>query len=327
MRLKEIAAKLNGKLIGDAELEIIKTVSASSQEEHALTFAIDKRYFSLIAEGKKRAVIVDPQLYEKIGLEKKRLNYIIVQDAALEFYKIHNFLNQAEDIIPHIHNDAIVAKSAVLASDVYVGANVYISDNVQIAEKVVLRGNIYLGKNVRIGAQTVIEPNCAIYADTAIGQKVKIHSGTVIGSDGFRFLTFTERPEKIVHSGNVLIEDNVEIGANCTIDRATFDSTILRSFVKLDNLVHIGHNCIVAENTLIAAGATLSGSARIGKGVWIGPGAVVSSDLTMEDGAKINIGAVVIDNVGPGASYSGFFARPHRQMLKFISALKKIVAK
>ncbi len=188
-----------------------------------------------------------------------------------------------------IQEPAYVAPTARLGKNVFVGAFAYIGENVQVGENVKIYPQVYLGNNVRIGDSSIIHPGVRIYHDCVIGRQVSIHAGTVIGSDGFGFAPQEDGSfKKVPQIGNVVVEDNVEIGANAAIDRATMGSTLIKAGAKLDNLIQVAHNVEVGNNTVIAAQAGVSGSTKIGSSVMIGGQAGIVGHIQIADNVKIN---------------------------------------
>jgi UDP-3-O-[3-hydroxymyristoyl] glucosamine N-acyltransferase len=188
-----------------------------------------------------------------------------------------------------IQEPSYISKSAVLGTNVFVGAFAYIGDNVKVGNHVKIYPNAYIGNNVIIGDYSILHPGVRIYHDCVVGCNVSIHAGTVVGSDGFGFAPQADGSfKKVPQIGNVVIEDNVEIGANSTIDRATMGSTLIKSGAKLDNLIQVAHNVEVGHNTVIAAQAGVSGSTKIGNNVMIGGQAGIVGHIQIADNAKIN---------------------------------------
>jgi UDP-3-O-[3-hydroxymyristoyl] glucosamine N-acyltransferase len=188
-----------------------------------------------------------------------------------------------------IQKPAYIAKSATLGENVFVGAFAYVGENVRLGNQVKIYPNVYIGNNVTIGEGSILHPGVRIYHDCVVGKNVSIHAGTVIGSDGFGFAPQADGSfKKVPQIGNVVIEDNVEIGANSTIDRATMGSTLIKSGAKLDNLIQVAHNVEVGHNTVIAAQAGVSGSTKIGNNVMIGGQAGIVGHIQIADSVKIN---------------------------------------
>ena len=217
-----------------------------------------------------------------------------------------------------IETPSHIASSATLGTDVFVGAFAYIGEKVSIGNNSKIFPGAYIAENVFIGNNTTIHAGVKIYEDCVIGNDVIIHAGTVIGSDGFGFAPQPDGSyQKVPQIGNVIIEDQVEIGANTTIDRATMGSTIIKKGVKLDNLIQIAHNVEIGSQTVIAAQTGISGSTKLGQKIMIGGQAGIAGHLTIANGVKIAGGAGVTKNLdGEGKSYAGFPAEDAKQSLK-----------
>jgi UDP-3-O-[3-hydroxymyristoyl] glucosamine N-acyltransferase len=217
-----------------------------------------------------------------------------------------------------IETPSHIASTATLGDDIYIGAFAYVGEKVNIGNNTKIYPGVYIAENVRIGNNTTIHAGVKIYEDCVIGNDVIIHAGTVIGSDGFGFAPQPDGSyQKVPQIGNVIIEDQVEIGANTTIDRATMGSTIIKKGVKLDNLIQIAHNVEIGSQTVIAAQTGISGSTKLGQKIMIGGQAGIAGHLTIADGVKIAGGAGVTKNLeGEGKSYAGFPAEDAKQSLK-----------
>ena len=213
-------------------------------------------------------------------------------------------------------------KNCSIHPSVTFGKNVIIKDNVEIMS------GCYIGDYTVINENTRLNPNITVYHHSKIGKDCIIHSGTVIGSDGYGYIkNLDNQYVKIYQNGNVIILDNVEIGSNCSIDRATFNSTIINSNVKLDNLIHIGHNCIIGANSMIMADATLAGSITVGKNVVIGGSSVIAGFLNIEDNVIITGHSIVTKNLLKNRRYSGMPVEEHTIWLKNQSKIKRMIKK
>jgi UDP-3-O-[3-hydroxymyristoyl] glucosamine N-acyltransferase len=205
-----------------------------------------------------------------------------------------------------IQQQSVIAASATLGENVFVGAFSYVGDNVKIGDDVKVHAQVYIGNDVKIGKGTVLHPGVKIYQGCRIGENVTIHAGTVIGSDGFGFAPQTDGSyKKVPQIGNVIVEDNVEIGSNCSIDRATIGSTIIHAGAKLDNLIQIAHNVEIGSYTVIAAQSGVSGSTKIGKNVMIGGQVGIVGHITIADGSRINAQSGVTKSINAPMAVTG----------------------
>jgi UDP-3-O-[3-hydroxymyristoyl] glucosamine N-acyltransferase len=283
----QIAILLNGKIEGNAEVIVSSFGKIEEAEEGQLTFLANPKYEEYLYSTNASIAIIN-EGYELRHSIKPTL--IRVQDAYSAFAQLlSKYQEMATQQLKGIQQPSYISTSAKLADDVYVGAFAYIGDGVKIGEGSKIFPHTFIGDNVVIGRNCIIHPSVKIYHDCVLGNNVTIHAGTVIGSDGFGFAPQADGSfKKVPQIGNVVIEDNVEIGANTTIDRATMGSTCIRMGAKLDNLIQIAHNVEVGNSTVIAAQAGVSGSTKIGSNVMIGGQAGLVGHIQIADGSKIN---------------------------------------
>ena len=261
LSIKEIAQIIHAQIIGDETLIIDKVSAFEDADKQSLTFASDFKFLKKLDKSRAGAVII-PEDYEISDNQKVEPILLKTNNPKYNFFKILNIFNPEKVFTKSIATNAYIGTNVKLGKDISIYCNVYIGDNVVLGNGVVLMPNVYIGGNVNIGENTIIKPNTTIMENSEIGSSVLIHSGTVIGSDGFGFTQNNLVHEKIVHAGYVCIGNNVEIGACNTIDRGTFGKTWLKDGVKTDNLVHIAHNVIIDENSLIIAQAGIAGSSK-----------------------------------------------------------------
>jgi UDP-3-O-[3-hydroxymyristoyl] glucosamine N-acyltransferase len=258
---EQIAGLLNGQIEGNTNAKISKLAKIEEGVEGAISFLANPKYTHYLYTTKASLVIVNKDL---VLTAPVATTLIKVDSAELAFAKLLEMYNQVKLNKSGISKHAFIADTAKIGDALYAGEFAVISDNVCIGNNVKIYPQVFIGENVTIGDNTTLFAGVKIYSETVIGSDCIIHSGTVIGSDGFRFNPQNAN-QKIPQIGNVVIEAHVEIGANCTIDRATLGSTIIRKGVKFDNLIHIAHNVEVGEYTFIAASTAIAGSAKIGK--------------------------------------------------------------
>ena len=258
----QIAGILNGKIDGDADIKITKLSKIEEGEPGSISFLANPAYTHYIYNTKASLVIVNKDFIPTAPVSS---TLIRVESAAGAFAKLLEMYNQVKLNKTGISKHAYVSEKAKLGEHIYAGEFAVVSDGAQIGNNVKIYPQVFICENVVIGDNTTLFAGVKIYSDTVIGKDCIIHSGTVIGSDGFRFEPQNEGNKKVPQIGNVIIEDDVEIGANCAIDRATLGSTILRKGVKFDNLVHIAHNVEIGENSYLAACNVVAGSTKIGK--------------------------------------------------------------
>ncbi len=284
---EQIAGILNGEVVGDADITVRGLSKIEEGTEGTLSFLSNPKYEEYIYTTGASICIVNNSFTPSKSIPST-LTMIKVEDAYSCFAKLLEFYDQMRKKEPKIESPSFIAESATIGSDLYLGAFGYIGENSIIGNNVVIYPNVYIGENVKIGDNCILHPGSTVYVDCVIGNNCTIHAGTIIGADGFGFAP-NENGEfqKIPQIGNVIIEDNVEIGSNCTIDRATMGSTVIKQGVKLDNLVQIAHNVEIGQNTVMAAQVGVAGSTKIGNNVMIGGQAGIGGHIHVADGTKI----------------------------------------
>ncbi len=295
---KQIADILEGEIIGNPDVEVSKLSKIEEGTKGSLTFLSNPKYTPYIYSTKATIAIVN----KDFKLEKETATTLIkVENAYESFSKLLEFYNEVKDNKQGRENPHFIADSASIGEKGYIGAYAYIGENVVFGENVKIYPNSYIGDNTKIGDNTTIYAGVKIYSETEIGMNCKIHSGSVIGSDGFGFAP-TENGEykTIPQIGNVIIEDNVDIGSNSTIDRATLGSTIIRKGVKLDNQIQVAHNVEIGKNTVIASQTGIAGSTKIGENCMIGGQVGIVGHISIGNNVRIQaqsgIGKSIKDN-------------------------------
>ena len=282
---QQIAKILNGEIVGKTDIEVSSLAKIEEGKKGDLCFLSNEKYTPHIYTTKASVVIVN----SSFNPEKEISTTLIkVEDAYTSFSQLLELYNKMQFNKVGISEKSDIDKNSTIGKDVFIGAFTSIAEGVKIGENVKIHSNCFIGENVSIADNTIIFPNVSIYHDCKIGKNNIIHSGVVIGSDGFGFAPDEDNNyAKISQIGNVTIGDDVEIGANTTIDRATMGSTKIGNGVKLDNLIQIAHNVEIGECTVIAAQAGVAGSSKIGKNCMIGGQTAVSGHLTIADEVKI----------------------------------------
>lgn len=283
----QIAGILEGSVDGKENASVTGLSKIEEGQPGTLTFLANMKYEEHIYATNATIAIVNEDFKASKPLPST-LTLVRVKDAYSCFAKLLDFYDKMRQKEPKIEKNAFIAESASIGKEVYIGANAYIGDDAVIGDHVKIYPNSFIGDNVKVGNGTVIHPNVSIYHDCQIGQNCLIHAGAVIGADGFGFAPDENGEfQKVPQIGNVILEDNVDIGANSTIDRATLGSTILRRGVKIDNLVQVAHNVEIGENSAMAAQVGIAGSTKIGKHVMAGGQAGISGHIKIADRTKI----------------------------------------
>jgi UDP-3-O-[3-hydroxymyristoyl] glucosamine N-acyltransferase len=319
----QIAIMIDGKVEGNAETAVASFGKIEEALAGQLAFLANPKYEEYLYITKASIIIVNEtqELKQPIAA-----TLIKVTDAYSAFAILLDKYQQIQrQQLSGIQQPVYIDATAKIGDHVFIGAFAYISENVIVADNVKIYPNAFIGNNVVIGENSIIHPGVKIYHDCVIGKNVVIHAGTVIGSDGFGFAPLADGTfKKIPQIGNVIIEDDVEIGANSTIDRATMGSTLIKAGAKLDNLLQIGHNAEVGNNTIIAAQAGISGSTKIGNSVMIGGQAGIVGHITIGDGAKINAQSGVSKSLEAGKVVTGSPAHDYTAALRSQATARKL---
>jgi UDP-3-O-[3-hydroxymyristoyl] glucosamine N-acyltransferase len=282
---KQISDLLGGKVDGDTNAKVTKVCKIEEGEKGSLTFLANAKYTPYIYSTLASIVIVNDDF---VAEQPVTATLIRVPNAYESFAKLLEVYSKQDRDKKGIETPSYISPSAKLGTDCYVGTFAYIGKNAVIGRGVKIYPQVFIGDNVSIGDNTTLFSGAKVYNDCIIGSDCNIHTGAVIGADGFGFAPNSENNyNKIPQIGNVIIEDHVEIGANTSIDRATMGSTIIRSGVKLDNLIQIGHNAEIGENTVIAAQTGVAGSTKIGRDCMIGGQVGIVGHITIANGVKI----------------------------------------
>jgi UDP-3-O-[3-hydroxymyristoyl] glucosamine N-acyltransferase len=320
MRLSELADQVGGELHGDGDLEIRGVAGIRDAREGDLTFLGHPRYENFLKTTQATAVIMQRAngLAGRTAVIENPNPYLAFQKAMRILYG-DRYLPAAG-----VHPTALIDPAARIGRDVSIGPYVVVESGVEIGDGCVIRAGVYVGADTSIGARTHVYPNVVIRERVTIGCDNILHAGAVIGDDGFGFARDGAEQRKIPQIGRVVLGDNVEIGSNSCVDRATIGETSIGRGCRIDNLVQIGHNVQIEENAVICAQAGIAGSTRIGKRVMAGGQAGVAGHVTVGDDVEIGAQAGVIGNVDPGDRVSGYPARPHAEQLRTIAASRRL---
>ena len=286
-----------------------------------LTFVGSAKYAPMLASSKAGAVLISPDHADAEGSVAARIVVAKPQEALLSLIEK---LYPPESVEAGIHPTVRLGRGVALGGSVSVGAYTVIGDGVELGDDVVVGSGCHLGAGVRVGSGSRVYPNVTMYPGTSVGSRAIVHAGARLGSDGFGFVQSGGAHVKIRHVGRCVIEDDVEIGANTTIDRGSVDDTVIGAGTKIDNLVHVAHNVRIGRSCLVMAHVGIAGSVRIGDGCILAGQSGVSGHVTIGSGAIIGARAGVISDVPAGETWSGYPARPHREAMRASAALMRL---
>ena len=321
---EQIAAIVNGEISGNSSVVVTELAKIEEGKEGSLSFLSNPKYEEYIYKTKSSICIVNNTFNPTRPLPTS-LTLIKVENAYTCFAKLLQLYENLNKPKPCREQPSFVDETALIGDDLYLGAFSYIGKNAKIGNQVNIFPNVFIGDNVSIGSNTIIYPGVTIYHDCQVGDNCIIHAGTVIGSDGFGFAPNEDGVfQKIPQIGNVIIGNNVEIGSNCSVDRATMGSTIIQEGVKIDNLCQIAHNVEIGENSALAAHVAIAGSAKIGKRVMIGGQAAINGHLSIADNTKIVGQSGVVKTVKEAETLMGTPAIPLGDFKKSSVGFRKL---
>lgn len=322
--LSELAEHVGGSVVGDGGVEIQRVASIEEAGAGDITFLAHPRYRAYLAACQASAIIVGPDLPEELPGVSRR-NFLRVRQPYTAFAEILNLFSPQPQYDGRVSPQASIDPSAVIGDDVTVFPYVYVGKGVKVGRGTVLFCGVFLGDGVEVGEECRLHPQVTVREGCRVGNRVILHAGVVIGSDGFGYAGEGRGRIKIPQVGIVEIEDDVEIGANTTIDRATLGRTIIRRGAKIDNLVQIAHNVVVGEDSIIAAQTAIAGSTRIGREVILAGQVGVVDHIEIGDRARIGPKSGIPRSVPPGALLSGAVAAaPHHEWIKVMTLLPKL---
>ncbi len=318
---KQIADYLHGEVVGDPDVTVSDFSRIEEGKPGTLTFLGNPKYTPNIYQTEADIVLVNDDFVPDKPI---RATLIKVPNAYSALASLMEMVNQQSGQKSGREEMSFVSSSATLGENVYIGAFSYIAENAQIGDDSKIYPQSYVGENVRIGRNCIVYPGVRIYHDSIIADNCIIHSGAVIGADGFGFSNENGVYHKIPQMGNVLIEDDVEIGANTTIDRAVMGSTIIRRGVKLDNLIQIAHNCDIGEDTAMAAQVGIAGSTKIGEHCVLGGQVGIGGHITIGKNSQIGAQSGIISNTKEGSEIIGSPAYPVKSFFKSSIIIPKL---
>lgn len=320
IRLTELAERIGARLFGGADATVRGIAPIEEAGPGQVTFLANPKYARFVGETKAEAVIA------KEPVEGARTRFLLTDDPYLAFARAVEIFHPATRLPAGISPLAAVHPSAQIGKEVTVSPFAVVEEGAAVGDRTVLYPGVCLGKGVRVGEDCLLYPHVVLYRDVRVGARVILHAGCVIGSDGFGFAPTPEGYRKIPQVGTVEIGDDVEVGANTTIDRAALGVTRVSRGTKLDNLVQVGHNVVIGEDTVIAAQTGISGSCRIGRRVMIGGQAGLAGHIEVGDGVLLGAKSGVPGSLDASKSraWSGIPAMPHRTWLRLAGLLPKL---
>jgi UDP-3-O-[3-hydroxymyristoyl] glucosamine N-acyltransferase len=320
LTLTEIVEALGGVLASENDESIYCVGSLDYAQSGAISFFNDTKYTSSLNTSQASAVILKAEHASLTALPR-----IITDNPYAYFAKVSTLLNPQQKPVCGIHSSAHISDSAYISPSASLSANVYIGQNVQINEHVVIHAGCVIEDNVVINENTILEPNVTIKYGSKIGRSCHLYAGCVIGNDGFGYAEEQGRWVKIPQVGNVIIGDNVDIGANTTVDRGAIDDTVIEEGVKLDNLIQIAHNCRIGAHTVIAGCVGIAGSAVIGKHCKIGGAAMILGHLKIADYVTISPGSMIMRSIRKAGTYTALMPfQEHEAWLKTAANIRHL---
>lgn len=309
----EISALVQGELRGDESRAVHGVAPLDTAGPETLSFVASTRYLPYLHATRAGIVLIIEAWAPEVPEDSVA---VVVKDPHQALYSVLTQLYPPEKVPGGVHPSAVVSESARIQDGVSVGAYAVIGEGVEVGSGSVIGPHAVIGPRVRIGAEVVIHSNSTIHEDVVIGDRCVIHSGARIGNHGFGFIFRNGGFQKIPQVGGCVLEDDVEIGPNSTVDRGSVGDTVVGKGSKIDALVHLGHNVRIGRHVMLAGQAGVSGSTTIGDGAALGGQVGVGGHLTVGSGARIGAQAGVISDVPAGETYSGYPARPHREALR-----------
>lgn len=321
LTLAEAAEATGGRVLGDERVAFGRIAPLHDAGPDDLALLAHRRHACELEECEARALLVSDTLSRLPGGPRDRL---VVRDAHRAMAILLSVLHPETRIRPGVHATAVIHPEASVCATASVGPNTAIGAGATVGDGTTVGANCVIGEGVELGSGCTLFPNVTVYAGTTLGNRVIVHAGTCIGVDGFGYVLEDGEHIKVPQVGGCLIEDDVEIGANCTIDRGSIGKTRIGAGSKLDNLVHVAHNVVIGPRSMLVAQVGIAGSTRVGEGVLLGGQAGLVGHLKIGAGARIGAQAGVISDIAEGEEVSGYPARDHRTYLKAMATLMRL---
>ena len=320
LTLGDLATLVGGRLEGDGKLRLVGVAPVEDAQPSHLAFLSSRRYLRYVEDSVAGAFLVSEELESHVAQRQR----VVVAEPHRALIRILRHLQTTEPPRPGVHPTAVLGQGVKLGVDVSIGPYAVLEDGVEVGDGSRVGAHVVVGKGTRIGQRCTLHPQVVLYPNTQLGDRVIIHSGAVLGGDGFGYVFFDGAHQRIPHVGRTVVRDDVEVGVNSAVDRGSIGDTVLESGVKVDNLVQIGHNTRVGAQSMLAGMAGISGSNRIGKGVWIGGQVGTIDHMDIGDGARVAAASRVMRHVPAGETVSGDPARPHREDLQRQAAVSRL---
>ncbi len=315
--ITEIARHLDGEVVGDSSIVLRGFAPADRAQPGDLTFAENEVFFARAEQSAASAIIVDAPVTSQKAL-------IRVPSARIAFAKVLPLFFPEPTYVPGIHPTAVVASTAKVDASAHVGPQCVVGEGASIGPRAVLLAQVYVGPQCVVGEESLLFPHVALYAGTTLGHRVRIHAGTVIGSDGFGYVQDGGVHRKVPQIGNVIIRDDVEIGANVTVDRGALGPTVIGKGSKVDNLVQIAHNVNIGEHCIVVSQTGISGSTRLGDYVVLAGQVGLAGHLRIGNRATVAAQSGVMSSIPDGEKWFGYPAQPDRQMKRQMIAVQQL---
>ena len=315
---KEIAERVGGEFVGDGEIQLTGFAKADAAKPGDLTFAENEKFFRLAEESQASAIL------SAGDFTSDSKTVIRVKNARIAFARVLLLLFPEKQFVPGIHSSAIVASSAQVANTAHIGPNCVVGETVTIGDRAVLEANCTIGDQSALGQATHLFPNVSVYSKCRLGERVRIHSGTVIGSDGYGYVFDEDHHRKIPQIGGVVIGDDVEIGANCSVDRGALSDTLVGEGTKIDNLVQIAHNVVIGEHCIIIAQTGVGGSAQVGEHSILTGQVGVAGHIKIGPRSVVAAKSAIFNNLEGGKQYMGQPAVPIIQEKRQMVAVRQL---
>ncbi len=318
MTVQEIAEMVSAEVIGDPEIEITGVASLQAAGPGDISFLGNPRFRKAALESRAGALIVAEKLPVKC------VQILVSYDPYAAFVKVMEKFRPEPRPAAGVHSSAVVMKSASVGAGVHIGAHAFVGEDAKVGDRSVIAAGAVISAGCLVGDDCFIHPQTVLYPGVSTGKRVILHAGTVIGSDGFGFILSEEGHTKKPQAGSVVVEDDVEMGANCTIDRAMLDNTVIGAGSKFDNMVHIAHNVRVGKNCVILAGTAIGGSVIIGDNTIISGGCVIRDNITIGERVNVVGHSAVSDDVKSGETVWGLPAMPFSRAKRVYLRLKQL---